>query len=100
MNDTRIVLCQACGSEGRVYVTGYDHGSWNEPPHWYERDTGPCPYCEGTGGEIIETEPIEMEDLEIYSPPIGEPTNCVDCGAMIPLRFPCTESTCPQPNHY
>lgn len=55
----RIVLCEACGSEGRIqHVTGFD---WHDgsPTGWEE----PCPYCEGTGGEIIVTEPIELEDL-------------------------------------
>jgi hypothetical protein len=63
MSDVRIVGCEACGTEGRIYVTDWSPGDWNEPGHWGERDTGPCPYCEGTGGEIIEVEPIEMDDL-------------------------------------
>lgn len=53
----RIVLCEACGSEGRVLRGQYED----------ERDYGPCPYCEGTGGEIIETQPIEMVDLDKMS---------------------------------
>ena len=27
-------------------------------------DCGPCPQCEATGSEIVEVEPIEMEDLD------------------------------------
>lgn len=53
MNDPRIIPCQHCGSEGRLYARQYED----------ERDVGECPVCEGTGGEIIETEPITLEDL-------------------------------------
>lgn len=59
MNDPRIVPCQCCGSEGRIYDKYY---TWQDG--WIDRDIGPCEACEGTGGEIIETEPITMEDLE------------------------------------
>jgi hypothetical protein len=52
-DDVRIVPCEACGSEGRIYRGQYED----------ERDCGPCPYCEGTGGEIITVQPIELEDL-------------------------------------
>lgn len=52
----RIVPCEHCGSEGRLYS-----GHANDPN---PRDDGPCPVCEGTGGEIIEAEPITLEDLE------------------------------------
>lgn len=54
--DPRIVNCESCGSEGRVYV-----GHPNDP---HPRDGGECEECDGTGREIIEAEPIEMEDLE------------------------------------
>ena len=54
--DLRIVACEACGTEGRVLVT--------VPGQWDPEDRGPCPYCDGTGGEIIETQPIEMADLD------------------------------------
>lgn len=55
MIDYRVVLCEACGSEGCVY-----HAYGNDPEaDWIE----PCSYCEGTGGELIEVEPIEEEDL-------------------------------------
>jgi hypothetical protein len=52
--DWRVVLCESCGSEGRTYRSsgGPD-----------EIDYGPCPYCEGTGGEMIRVEPIEIDDL-------------------------------------
>lgn len=60
----RVVGCEACGTEGRVLVGDvfWDRAIGGFVPG--ERDEGPCPYCEGTGGEIIETQPIEMEDLE------------------------------------
>ena len=59
--DVRIVVCEACGGEGRRYVIS---GCERETGYPLEHDCGPCPYCEGTGGEIIEVEPIEMEDLD------------------------------------
>ena len=54
--EVRLVLCSACGSEGRVirHFCGDDH------------DEGPCPVCEGTGSEIVEVEPIDMEDLASF----------------------------------
>jgi hypothetical protein len=53
--DHRIVPCEACGTEGRVY-----HGNGDKPWDYVEE----CPYCDGTGGEIITTQPIEMADLD------------------------------------
>ena len=53
--DLRIVACNACGTEGRVY-----HGNGDKPWDYVEE----CPYCDGTGGEIITTQPIEMADLD------------------------------------
>jgi hypothetical protein len=55
MSDLRIVGCEACSTEGRIY-----HGNGDKPWHYVEE----CPYCEGTGGEIITTQPIEMADLD------------------------------------
>ena|SRR5258708_684000 len=55
IDDLRIVACEACGTEGRIY-----HGDGDKPWHYLEE----CPYCEGTGGEIITTQPIEMADLD------------------------------------
>ena len=54
--DHRIVACEACGIEGRRY--------YSVAGEWDLVDGGPCPYCEGTGGEIITTQPIEMADLD------------------------------------
>jgi hypothetical protein len=57
----RLVLCDACGSEGRIYCGQFDD----------EWDAGECPWCEGTGGELIPTRPIDADDLEDYAPPVG-----------------------------
>lgn len=57
MADIRFVLCEACGSEGRILSSRY---GGNDPD---TIDCGPCPVCEGTGSMEIEVEPIEMEDL-------------------------------------
>ena len=59
MTDPRIVQCSACDGEGRLYEADCD---WQHGPG--ERDIGPCDQCEGTGGEIIDTQPIELEDLD------------------------------------
>lgn len=55
ITDLRIVACEACNTEGRLY-----HGNGDMPWDYVEE----CPYCGGTGGEIITTQPIEMEDLD------------------------------------
>lgn len=65
MDSPRIIPCTHCGSEGRIIrqCIGYEPGCAH--PHMHgERDDGECPVCEGTGGEIIETYAIEMEDLQ------------------------------------
>ena len=66
MSDVRIVRCEACGSEGRIY-----HGDGSHRLDWVE----PCPYCQGTGGEMIEVEPITLDDLitlaEMEGPNVG-----------------------------
>lgn len=57
----RIVSCEACGSEGRYCIdTGIVDRHTGAPLYDYED----CPWCEGTGGEIIETQPITQEDLD------------------------------------
>ncbi len=80
MCNARIVLCSGCGSEGRIYQ------AWGNDPD--PVDTGPCPWCEGTGGEIIETLPIELSDLDAISA-------CPDCGQSLPLLYPCLQQGCP-----
>ncbi|MGY3609892.1 MULTISPECIES: hypothetical protein [unclassified Bradyrhizobium] len=60
MSNARVVLCEACGSEGRLFTLTHisrEDGQW-------DGHSEPCPWCEGTGGEVIETQPIDMEDLE------------------------------------
>ena len=62
--DALIVLCEHCGSEGRLYTGQYDD----------ERDNGECPVCEGTGSEVVETEPISEDDLNG-----GADRSCLEC---------------------
>ena len=78
MNDPRIVPCERCQTEGRIYCGQYED----------EQDCGPCPVCEGTGGEIVETEPVTLEDL-----------TCPVCGGT-PYLFPCFDQGCPQQNSH
>lgn len=54
-SDVRVVLCDACGSEGRVLRS-------NGGP--YDIDCGECPECRGVGSVIIETQSIEISDLD------------------------------------
>lgn len=60
MNDIRAMPCECCyESSGRIYR--YDPCP-DDP--YYMHDTGePCPYCDGTGLELIEVAPIELSDL-------------------------------------
>lgn len=51
-----LVLCEACGSEGRLLTA-----RGNDPDY---TDNGKCPYCDGTGLALVESEPIALEDLE------------------------------------
>jgi hypothetical protein len=48
-----LVLCEACGSEGRRYS-----GHPNDP---HPRDEGPCSECGGTGELLVPSEPAEEE---------------------------------------
>jgi DnaJ-class molecular chaperone len=80
MSNDRIVWCEACSSEGRILTS-------NGGPD--DTDHGPCPHCEGTGSEVIETQPIEMEDLSLMA-------SCPDCGQSLPLLYPCLQQECPQ----
>lgn len=82
MNSPRIVLCEACGSEGRILRAEY---STDPNP----RDCGPCPYCEGTGGEIIETQPVDMDDLDAMAG-TAEPSFRCACGCEVTAdEHPC-----------
>lgn len=62
MTEFRIVPCDVCGTEGRIaHFTGWRIRPWGpEETGWEE----PCAECEGTGGMLIEVEPIELEDLD------------------------------------
>lgn len=53
--DFRIKPCEHCQSEGRILRCG-----WYV---WEEVDCGECPVCEGTGMEMIETEPVEEQEI-------------------------------------
>lgn len=59
--DSRSFLCDACGSEGRVYRSHSGHP--NDPD---TIDCGPCPVCEERG--LVAGEPIELEDLDPLVP--------------------------------
>ncbi|BCH33172.1 hypothetical protein MesoLjLc_51020 [Mesorhizobium sp. L-8-10] len=63
--NARIILCEACGSEGyeRYTATVYEHGCGFGHEDVFLDYSRPCRFCEGTGGAIIETEPITLEDL-------------------------------------
>lgn len=57
------VLCEACGSEGRICVRSVVYEPGCGHPHWGESDAGECPVCRGAGEVEIEAEPIDLEDL-------------------------------------
>lgn len=75
--DIRLVPCEACGTEGRKLI-----GPANDPN---PRDDGPCLACDGTGSEIVEVEPVDMNE------------RCAHCGRDLVLRsfHPCLEQGCP-----
>lgn len=77
MSDLRIVPCEACGTEGRIIrrCIGYEPGC-GHPHNYGERDDGECQCCEGTGGAIIQTEPIDLDDLDVLAPSM---ITCPDC---------------------
>lgn len=79
----RIVPCEACGTEGRIAVGDPDTGHYK-----------PCEYCDGTGGEVIETQPVELVQcdncLQMFHPEdegcfigyhrsYGDCCQCADC---------------------
>lgn len=64
----RLVLCEACGSEGCGRSLDPDDGTCDCRYHGYDGNSptnceDACPYCEGTGGALIATEPVELDDL-------------------------------------
>ena len=48
----RLIRCEYCDGEGRIY-RGYPD----------ERDEGQCSVCEGTGTDVVETEPVTEEEI-------------------------------------
>jgi DnaJ-class molecular chaperone len=55
-NSETIVVCEACGGEGRILIV--------MPGESDPEDHGPCDYCQGTGREVIKTQPIDIEDRD------------------------------------
>lgn len=58
--DDRVVPCETCGTEGRLIHWSGRCDQYGNPMEYSE----PCPCCDETGGEVIKTLPIEMEDLD------------------------------------
>lgn len=65
MTNPRVVFCEACGSEGRIYRRGWVYESGCSHAHVGEVDDGECPVCQGRGEVEIETQPVDLADLEI-----------------------------------
>jgi hypothetical protein len=61
--NVRIVPCEECGTEGRIYLRRF--GS-TLPDDVY--DAGACPVCGGECSVIVEVQSIEMEDLDVNDP--------------------------------
>ena len=55
MSTPGLVVCGGCDGEGRIF-----HGHCDDPDAYSE----PCPYCAGTGAELIECEPRTLEDMD------------------------------------
>lgn len=55
---TVMVLCEACGGEGKLYTSRY---GGNDPDVW---PIGLCEVCNGTAYVDVTSEPVEMEDLD------------------------------------
>lgn len=49
-----LVLCEACGGEGRILTA-----NGNDPD---STDHGECPCCDGTGMELVESQPMTEDD--------------------------------------
>jgi hypothetical protein len=57
MSEVTSRWCERCGGEGKLYTSRY---GGNDPDVW---PTGTCAVCEGTGYALVETEPVEIEDI-------------------------------------
>lgn len=55
----RVIPCAACGTEGRIISWSGRVDQYGNPME----DEHECLNCDGTGGEIVKTQPIVMEDL-------------------------------------
>lgn len=69
MTDFRLVLCENCGSEGRLYRRCMVYEPGCAFAHEDQEDAGECPECKGTGRALVEVEPITIEDLEDNNAP-------------------------------
>jgi hypothetical protein len=58
--DDRVVPCEACGTEGELIHWTRSLDTYGNPLEHSTR----CPWCEGTGGEVIKMQPITLEDLD------------------------------------
>lgn len=66
MSNTRFINCQVCQTEGRILT---NNGGPDDVDH------GVCPACNGECAVEVETQPVEMEDIEDYE--------CENCIGMI-----------------
>jgi DnaJ-class molecular chaperone len=55
MSEVRTILCETCGSEGRIYRQHVTNP-------YEECDHGECPDCRGTGKVEIEVCPVAMTE--------------------------------------
>ena len=60
-----LTFCEACGGEGRMYVSawGYEPGCGHAHNH-FEDDRGECQACEGHGRTLVESQPVNLDDLD------------------------------------
>lgn len=60
-DNLRLVLCEYCQGEGRHVFRVWDSSE-------YHAEEDMCPSCEGTCFVLVETEPVEFEDLDAMEP--------------------------------
>lgn len=74
-----LVLCECCGSEGRILTS-------NGGP--YDTDNGECPVCKGDGLALVESEAVTQEDLDQM-----DASKC-DCGTKAGHAYGCAIFKC------
>lgn len=67
-DDMRIVPCETCGTEGRIFYRGYVYEPGCTHAHIGDARDEECPDCEGACGVLIAVEPITLEDLGTGAP--------------------------------